>query len=269
MRNGTIAFGLVSVPVSLYKAYAPNEVATHQVHKADGGGIKYLRMCGSCHLEVPYEEIGRAIEVSGALVALSDEEIQALADAKGEGTQIGNVIGFIDPGEVDPASLVTTYYLSPSKGTSADAYVLLRRALENTGLVGLCHIKLSSAGKEMLGVLRVRERVLTITIMMYAQEVREPDFPFLKVDDPELKSAEVKMAEQLVAAMEMDFEPAEYKDTYRDELARLAAAHTSGAPVPDKAPAKKAPPATTMQAALEASLKAAAAAKKTRKKGAA
>jgi DNA end-binding protein Ku len=260
MWKGAISFGLVLIPCALHKATEAEPARFHQAHKADGGGISLKRVCKLCATEVPYAEVGKAMEMPDkTLVLLSDEEIEALDDARGEEGQRADVLHFTDPATIDPVAFGDSYYVSPLPG-GENAYALLREAMRETGLVGLCSFRMNSASKEKLAVIRLRDQVLILTTLKYDEEVREPDFKFLG-ETPEVKSSEVKLAKGLIVAMASDYDPAQHQDAYRAAVSELAQAKVSGtAPAPK--PAAKKVSGSSLANALQASVIAARKSKK-------
>lgn len=274
MRKVTLSFGLVSIPVAVHKVANAEEVKFHRAHKADGGGVELKNFCKICAEEVAYADLGRAIELPDhTLQLITDDEAEALSGAKGENSNVAQVLQFADPDEVDLASLSTNYYLAPQPGGER-AYALLRTALESTHLAGVVQIKLSTLGKEKIALLRVRDRVLMLTVILYDQEVRQPDFTFLNDADPALPASERSLAKDLVSAMADTFDPAAHKDDYREAAAQVAYAHASGTTVATPTKATPKPAGADMAAMLKASLENAArtkgkAAKAAPRKGAA
>src|SRR5680860_451741 len=152
--KGAITFGLVNVPVKAYSATHDHDVALHQVHDADGGRIRYQRVCEICGPIVAYEHIDKAWDDGDRTVILTEEDLASLPAERGR--QI-DVVEFVPSEQVDPIMYERTYYLEP-EGTSTKAYVLLRRTLEATKRTAIVHFALRQ--KTRLGALRVRGDVL-------------------------------------------------------------------------------------------------------------
>lgn len=213
--KGAVSFGLVNVPVRLFAATQENDIRFHQVHREDGGRIKYKRTCSVCGEEVSYDEIAKGYETSdGQLVILSDEDLDKLPVASNHEI---DVVEFVPASQVDPILFNKSYYLEPDS-RAAKPYALLREALLETDRMAI--VKVALRQKEILAVLRVRDKVILMQTMLWPDEIREADFSILD-DDVELRPQELKMAASLVESMAADFEPTEFTDSYREAVIEL------------------------------------------------
>jgi DNA end-binding protein Ku len=250
--KGAISFGLVSIPVKLYSATEEKDVSFHQVHRADGGRIRYKRVCQTDGEEVPYSDIAKGFELSnGEVVVLTDDDF---ADLPLTTSRAIDVLEFVPLEQVDPMYFAKSYYLEPD-AAGAKPYVLLREALERSGRVAL--VKIALRQRESLATLRVRDGVFVLEMMLWPDEIREPDFGFLD-DDIEVRAQELKMAESLIDSLSGDFQPEQYADNYREALQALIEAKVEGREV--VAPAEPAADTGTvvdLMAALRASVEAA------------
>lgn len=220
--KGAVSFGLVSIPIKMYSATEERGVAFHQVHREDGGRIRYKRICSIDGEEVPYSDIAKGYEVDGGeTVVLTDED---LADLPLSTSREIDVLQFVPLEQVDPIYFNKSYYLEP-EGTAAKPYVLLRDALENSGMVAI--VKVAIRSREALATLRVREGVLLMETMIWPDEVRAPEFAFLD-DDVTVRQQELQMAESLIESMAGDFEPDQYHDNYREAVEAVVAAKVEG-----------------------------------------
>ncbi|WP_174185501.1 Ku protein [Nocardia barduliensis] len=213
--KGSIAFGLVNVPVKVYTATEDHDIRFHQVHAKDGGRIKYERVCTVCGQSVQYTDIDKAYESpDGDKVVLSDEDFAKLPVA--EKHEIP-VLQFVPSDQIDPVLFEKSYYLEPDSSTPK-AYVLLARTLEEIERTALVYFTLRQ--KTRLAALRVREGILVLQTLLWPDEVRSVEFESLDgVAEP--RSQEIKMAETLVEAMSDDFDPDQFTDEYQIELKRL------------------------------------------------
>ena len=226
--KGSISFGLVSIPVRLVAATEEQDVRFRQVHAADGGRIRYKRVCDNGGHEVAYADIAKGYEMPGGdMVVLSDDD---LADLPVSSSRVVEVQSFVPFSEIDPTALSRAYYAEPSG--DAKPYVLLRDALEQADRVAI--VKVSLRSRERLAVLRAREGVLVVQTMMWPDEIRRPAFGFLD-DEPTVRPQEMQMAESFIEAMAGDFEPEEYVDEYRSALLEVVEAKVEGAEI-TKAP---------------------------------
>ncbi|QLY28929.1 Ku protein [Nocardia huaxiensis] len=253
--KGSIAFGLVNVPVKVYTATEDHDIKFHQVHAADGGRIRYERVCTVDGQPVQYSDIDRAYESpEGDRVILTDEDFSKLPAA--EKHEIP-VLQFVPADQIDPILYDKSYYLEPDSNTPK-AYVLLAKTLEEVDRVALVHFTLRQ--KTRLGALRVRDGVLVLQTMLWPDEVRSVAFD--KLDDvSEPKAQELKMAETLVETLSDDFDPSLYVDEYQIELKKLLdEAIASGSSKVKRAPETAAPEmdaeVVDLVAALQRSLEA-------------
>src|SRR6478735_5606992 len=136
--KGAIAFGLVNVPVKVYSATEDHDISLHQVHNADGGRIRYQRRCEVCSKVIDYEDIDKAYEDDGRTVILSREELKSIP---AENSHEIEVVQFVPAEQLDPMTFEKSYYLEPD-AKSPKAYVLLRRALEDTDRVAIVQFAL-------------------------------------------------------------------------------------------------------------------------------
>jgi DNA end-binding protein Ku len=152
---------------------------------------------------------------------LTDEDF---ADLPLPSTRVVDVLEFVPQDEIDPIYFAKSYYLEPEKN-AVKPYVLLREALEDSGMAGL--VKVAIRNREQLATLRVREGVIVMSTMIWPDEVREPSFGFLD-DDVEIRPQERQMAESLVASMAGHFDPEEFTDDYRAALQEVIDAKIEG-----------------------------------------
>ncbi|MEW9534129.1 Ku protein [Microbispora sp. NPDC049125] len=249
--KGAISFGLVTIPVKLYSATEQKDVTFHQVHREDGGRIKYKRVCSVDGEEVPYSDIAKGYELAtGEVVVLTDEDF---ADLPLTTSRRIDVLQFTPAEQIDPIYFAKAYYLEP-EGQGAKPYVLLRDALERSGQVAI--VKVALRQRESLATLRVRDGVFVLETMLWPDEVREADFGFLE-EDVDVRPQELKMAESLIDTMVADFDPTEYKDAYREALQEVIEAKVAGREVVAAETPAEQGPAVDLMAALRASVEAA------------
>ena len=220
--KGAISFGLVSIPVKLYSATEERDIAFRQVHREDGGRIRYQRVCTSCGKEVSYADIAKGYEMNdGSIVVLTDDDFENLPITS---NRMIDVIQFVPMEELDPIYFSKSYYLEPEK-TGVKPYVLLARALEESGKVAV--VKVALRQREALAAVRVRDGVFVLETMLWPDEVREPQFGFLD-DDVEVRSQELAMAGTLIESLSGEFDPNEHRDTYRTALEEVIEAKVAG-----------------------------------------
>ena len=212
--KGAIAFGLVNVPVKVYSATEDHDIGLHQVHGADGGRIRYQRRCEVCGEIVDYADIDKAYEEDGRTVILTRDELKSIP---AESSHEIEVVQFVPSEQLDPMMFEKSYYLEPDS-KSPKAYVLLRRALEDTDRVAVVQFALRE--KTRLGALRIKDDVLVLQSLLWADEVREPAFPALETT-VRISAQEREMSAALVDSMAGDFEPGQFTDDYQVQLRKL------------------------------------------------
>ena len=241
--TGSINFGLLNVPVKLYSAVARRGIALREVRGSDGVRIRHRRVAEGTEDEVPYEEIVKAFEISpDRFVPLTKDELSGLDPEKSRSVE---VLDFVDLDEIDPIYFDSPYYLGPAEGAEK-AYALLARAMEEAGKVAIARFVFRN--KEHLAALRPTDGALTLTTMRFADEVVSPNDleDVLPAEQPEIGKREVEMAEQLIDSLTRDFDPAAYRDEYREKLLALIerkaegkdvlTSPSAGEPEPTKAP---------------------------------
>ncbi len=252
MWKGAVSFGLVMIPVKLYTATEQKDIAFRQVHREDGGRIRFKRFCSIDDNEVPYEDIAKGYELpDGEMVVLTEEDMSELPLPT---TRNIEVVQFCPADQLDPILFNKSYYVEP-EAAGTRAYSLLRDALEESGKIAIAQVALRQ--RESLAILRVREGVLVLETLLWPDEVRTPDFGFLD-DDIEVRPQELRMAESLIESMTVDFDPDEYHDSYREAVLELVEAKTEGREVfQPEAPQADTGGGSSLADALRASLAAA------------
>ncbi|PTT67282.1 non-homologous end joining protein Ku [Arthrobacter sp. HMWF013] len=212
--KGAIAFGLVNVPVKVYSATEDHDISLHQVHNADGGRIRYQRRCEVCSKIIDYSDIEKAFEDGGRTVVLSKDELKSIP---AENSHEIEVVQFVPSEQLEPMMFEKSYYLEPDS-KSPKAYVLLRRALEDTDRVAIVQFALRE--KTRLGALRIKDDVLVLQSLLWPDEVREANFPALD-ESVRISAQEREMSAALVESMAADFDPDHFTDEYQVQLRTL------------------------------------------------
>jgi DNA end-binding protein Ku len=234
MWRGEISFGLVMIPIRLYAATEHRDVSFRQVHREDGGRIRFRRVCSIDGEEVPYSDVAKGYELpNGEMVVLTDEDLAELPLPTAHSIE---VLHFSPVDQVDPIMWERSYYTEPEP-QGVRAYALLRDALERSGMVAVAKVAL---------------RNLVLVTLMWPDEVRVPDFEFLE-EDVEVRSQELKMAASLIDSMTVDFDPSQYSDHYREAVEELVEAKVEGHEVTALPPPPE-KPVTSLADALQASL---------------
>ncbi|MFI7022986.1 Ku protein [Micromonospora sp. NPDC049900] len=254
--KGAVSFGLVSIAVKLYSATEEKDIRFHQVHRSDGGRIRYKRTCQVCGEEVGYDDIAKGYDIGGGeMVILTDEDFAELPLSTSHAI---DVLEFVPAEQVDPILYNKAYFLEP-EGTATKPYLLLRDALTDSERVAI--VKVALRQREQLATLRVREGVLLLNTMLWPDEIRKPAFAFLD-EDLKIRPPELAMATSLVDSMAGDFHPDEFTDDYRAALQEVIDAKVEGREVVQPEEVEEAPPAAVdLMAALKASVERARAAR--------
>ena len=254
--KGAVSFGLVNVPVRLYAATENHDVQFRQVHRTDGGRIKYQRVCSIDGELVAYDDIAKGYETQdGDMVILTDEDF---ADLPTKSSKEIAVEKFVPADQIDPMMLDKCYYLEPDK-SAAKPYVLLRDALESERRMALVTVSIRT--RMTMAVLRVRDGVIVMQTMLWPDEIRSPDFAALG-QDQEATDRELAMAHLLVEQLAGDYHPEEYEDDYALALDALVQAKVEGGEVKDvPKPAEETGEVVDLLAALAKSVEKAKAAR--------
>jgi DNA end-binding protein Ku len=251
--KGAISFGMVTIPIKVFSATEEKDISFRQVHVADGGRIRYKRVCQECGNEVPYSDIGKGYEMAdGRMVVLEPDDF---ADLPLSSKKVIDVLEFVPVDQVDPLFLGKAYYLAADGGPGAKPYVLLRDALEGSELYALVKVALRS--RESLGLLRAHEDILVLQVMLWPDEVRDASFA-APSEDVEIRKQEKAMAESYIDTLRGDFDPDQYHDEYRHALEQVVEAKAAGVPVPElEEEAAEGAEVVDLVAALRASVEAA------------
>jgi DNA end-binding protein Ku len=209
--SGSIAFGLVNAPVRVYSAVSEHKLHFSLLHRKDDSPIGYQKICKKEDKPVPDDEIVKAFEYEkGEFVYMEDEDFDA---AHVEGARTIDITDFVPYEQIDPIFFAKTYYVGPAEGAER-VYALLARAMADSGLAGVA--KFVMRDRQHLGVLRVREGVITLEQLYFADEIRPVDE--LKPSGGKVDKRELEMAARLIDSYTSDWRPEQYDDTYRDEL---------------------------------------------------
>jgi DNA end-binding protein Ku len=220
--KGSIAFGLVNIPVELHTAVRDSRPRFRMLHAEDKSPVRFERVCQREGKPVAWEELVKGYEYEkGRFVVLTKEDFKTAALEKSRAVDIRS---FVKPQEIDDRFFESAYYLVPAKGGER-AYALLREAIRETGLVGIATIVLRDA--QHLAALEVAGDAMVLTLMRYAEElvdVREYQFPAAK----DVRKPELQMARTLVENLADKWDPSQYTDEYRQNLMKIIKAKLKG-----------------------------------------
>ncbi|HEU4935410.1 MAG TPA: Ku protein [Vicinamibacterales bacterium] len=222
MWKGSLAFGLVNIPIELYSATRDHRPKFRLLHAKDEAPIRYERVCQTEGKPVGWEDLVKGYEYErGQFVVLTKDDFKTAAVEK---TKTIDIIDFVDPKDVDERYFETPYYLQPAKGAER-SYALLREAIRESGKLGISKIILRDA--QHLAAVEAIGDALVLTMMRFADELAElTEFRFPKAEG--IRPAELKMARQLIDSLSADWDPEKYTDEYRDNLMKVIQAKLKG-----------------------------------------
>jgi len=228
--KGSLAFGLVNIPVELHTAVRDSRPRFRMLHAEDKSPIKFERVCAREGTPVAWDDLVKGYEYQkGRFVILTKEDFQHAALEKSRTVDVRN---FVKGDEIDDRFFETSYYLTPAKGGER-AYALLREAIRETGLVGIATIVLREA--QHLSALEVKGDAMVLTLMRYAEElVDTSEFTFPSASD--VRKPELQMARTLVEHLADTWDPSQYTDEYRANLMKIIKAKMKGTEADLEAP---------------------------------
>jgi DNA end-binding protein Ku len=248
--NGSLSFGLVNVPVSLTSAARDLDMHFRQLHKSDGAPIEQRRYCSKEDEQVDWEEVARGYELDdGEQVVLTDAELAMVQPRK---TRTIDIEAFVDIEEVDPIFFDHPWFLLPfgeSEGTLR-AYQLLVRVMESTERAALGRFVMRT--KEYLVLVRPRDGLLSLTTLLFADEVRPTDEIAPGGRKPAKKKVDQAVA--VIEALATDWDPERYTDCYRQRLERIVKDKKKGKTIKAPEEPKQPKPPPDLMEALEATL---------------
>ena len=245
--SGAISFGLVNIPVKLYAATEKRDIAFTSLHATDHSPLRRPYMCPVDNVPVGGKEITKGYEYAkNSFVVISEEEIDSV---RVESSQHIEVAAFVEAGDIGPLFYETSYYLGPTEA-SVKAWELFRRALLNTNKVAIGQATLWR--KEHIVALHPVGNGLVLSFLYYGEEVKPPpDVPATK--PVVISDTELELAANLIQALESEFNPAHYRDRYRDALMAMIEAKIEGKII-EVAPRVEVQATQDLMAALKASL---------------
>jgi len=213
MWNGTISFGLVTIPVALYPATRKEELSFRLLRKTDQSPVNYKRVAEADGKEVPWSDIVKGYEYEkGKFVVLKDEDFKRV-DLEAAAQTI-DIMDFVKVEDINPMYFQKPYYLEPQKGGDKP-YALLREALSDSGKIGIAKVVIRT--REHLAGVKAQGEALILEIMHFSDELVEADelkFPKAK----QAREREVAMAKKLIDGMTTSWDPAKYEDEYKTQL---------------------------------------------------
>jgi len=220
--KGSLAFGLVNIPVELHTAVRDSPPHFRMLHAADKSPVRFERVCAREGKPVSWDELVKGYEYEkGRFVVLTKEDFKTAALEKSRTVDIRN---FVKGEDIDDRFFESSYYLTPQKGGER-AYALLREAIREVGLVGIATIVLRDA--QHLAALEVKGEAMVLTMMRYAEELVDTDaYTFPSARD--VRKPELQMARTLVEQLADKWDPEQYTDEYRQNLMKIIKAKLKG-----------------------------------------
>lgn len=215
MWKGSLAFGLVNIPIELYSATRDHRPKFRLLHAKDESPVRYERVCQTEGKPVGWEDLVKGYEYEkGQFVVITKDDFKTAALEK---TKTIDILDFVNPDEIDERYFETPYYLQPAKGADR-SYALLREALRDSGKLGVAKIILRDA--QHLAAVEAIGDALVLTMMRFADELADlDDFRFPRAEA--IRPAELKMAKQLIDNLSAEWKPEKYTDEYRDNLMKV------------------------------------------------
>lgn len=221
--KGSISFGLVNIPISLFAATENNDIRFRSLHKECHNPIKYEKVCPVCEKDVGNDDLVKGYEYEpGKFVVIDKEDLEDVAP---ESNKMVEIMDFINLDEIDPIFFDRSYFLGP-RDNGLKSYSLLKRAMEDTGKIGLAKITIRS--KESLAVVRMYKDGLLLETIHFPEEVRNAEMVPGVSSDIELNEKEVTMAVQLIEQLTTTFDPEKYTNEYRTTLMELIESKANG-----------------------------------------
>ncbi len=247
--SGSLSFGLVNVPVQLVSAARDLDFHFKQLHDKDKTPIEQRRFCKQEDVEVTWEEVARSFDLDGKQVVVTDAELASVQPRK---TRTIDIEAFVELAEVDPIYFDHPYFLMPagdSEGTLR-AYRLLAEVMERTERIALGRFVMRT--KEYLAAVRVRDGALTLTTMLFHDEVR-PTKP-VPTGGKKPSKKQLDNAVALVEQLSTEWDPERYEDCYRERLRQVIEDKRKRRKIEVPEPAEQPAPAPDLMAALERTL---------------
>src|SRR3954451_9385266 len=243
--NGSISFGLVNIPIGLAVATQRTDVAFRTLHRECKTPIKQKRYCPTDERDVGPDELVKGWEyVKGEYVLVEEDDLEAVALQRSNSIEI---LRFVRLDEVDPVYFDRTYYLAPASAEpQRRPYVLLLRAMENTGMAAIGKFVLW--GKENLCLIRPQGDALALETLFFADDVRSKSEIEEAVEATEVKKAELALAGQVIESLVGEWDAAEFENEYRRDLKAMLEAKLAGEPVKRPEPVAETPVIDLMEA---------------------
>ena len=245
--KGHLTFGLVSLPVKLFSAARSETVSFNQLHASDHSRVKQVLFCQAEDKPVERKDLVKGYEYEKDKYVVVDEE--DIKKAVPSSSRTMEILEFVKSDEVDPVYYESSYYMAPDEA-GEKPYALLFEALRRSGYVGLA--KITMHNREHIVILRPGRRGILLHTMYYEDEVRKVEE--FRTDTSMVKDKELELAMTLVNSLQAEFEPAKFKDAYRENLMAVIQAKIQGKEIVETPQAQQLAPVVDIMEALKASL---------------
>ena len=211
--KGTISFGLVNIPITLYPAFKSKDLEFHLLHKQDHGRIGYQKVCKRCGQILGPDDIVKAYQQEKDLyVPLEKEELEA---GKAPNTRALEISLFVKEEEIDTKLYERPYYVMPARHAE-NLYVLLREAIRASGMIGVGKIQFGN--REHLAALKCDGPAILLNLMHFADEMEDPKEVQFPAEDAPVGKKELELAKQLVGTLQGRFRAEDFANAHREAL---------------------------------------------------
>ena len=248
--NGSLSFGLVTIPVGLAPATKPaarqSDVSFRLLHRECKTPIRQKRWCPKHECDLDPDEIVKGWEVAkGQFVLVEESDLEALEGA--DDLRAIEITRFVPLADVDPVYFDRTYFLVPASAPAARRpYALLLAAMRESGTAALG--RFVRAGKESLCLVRAKGDALALETLFLAEDVYSQAEIGEAVEGVAVKEAELELARQVIASLAGGFEPAALVGEYRRDLRALLEAKLRGEEIVTPEPVADVPVLDLMEA---------------------
>ncbi|MBT2396734.1 Ku protein [Streptomyces sp. ISL-100] len=247
--SGALTFGLVSLPVQMFTATDSHTVHFHQLQRGTSDRVRNKRVNERTGDEVPLDEIVKGYDAGDEYVLIEPGELEDIAPGRSQAVEIS---GFVDLEQVKPIFFDKTYYLAPKGKEYAKIYALLERALAQADKAGIATFVMH---RQYLVAVKAEGGLLTLHTLHWADEIRNPREEIGSLPEKsDVTSRELKMAEQLIETLSMEWKPEEFHDTFQEQVRKLIEAKRTGESVEKAEPPAQATNVVDLMEALRASV---------------
>jgi DNA end-binding protein Ku len=222
--NGALTFGLVSLPVQLFTATDSHTIRFHQLQRGTSDRVRNRRVNERTGEEVPLDEVVKGFDAGDEYVLIEPEELEDITPGRSRELEIA---GFVDLEDVEPIFFDRTYYLGPKDEQYEKVYAVLEKAMERAGKAGIATFVMRN--REYLVAVKAEAGILTLHTLHWADEIRDPHQEIDHLPGrTKMADRELKMAEQLIDSLSMEWDPEDFHDTFQEKVQELVKAKKKG-----------------------------------------